>query len=101
MRNTIDFFKLDDGLLGAINFNNMIPVKEENYEIIYLNKEKDLKEEKEYQTLLKKQLMWLNGNDVVVRGKAITLYRNIYDRCCNFPLLEEKCDSYDKEIILI
>lgn len=56
LRNTIDFFKLDDGLLGAINFNNMIPVKEENYEIIYLNKEKDLKEEKEYQILLKKTI---------------------------------------------
>ena len=26
MKNTIDFYKIDSGKLGAINFNNMIPV---------------------------------------------------------------------------
>ena len=26
MKNTMDFFKIDNGKLGAINFNNMIPV---------------------------------------------------------------------------
>ena len=28
MKNTLDFFKIKDGELGAVNFNNMIPVKE-------------------------------------------------------------------------
>lgn len=26
MKNTLDFYRLDSGKLGAINFNNMIPV---------------------------------------------------------------------------
>ena len=29
------------------------------------------------------------------------LYKNIYERCCNFPLLEVKCDEYNKEKVLI
>ena len=110
MKNTIDFFKIDNGVLGAINFNNMIPVKEENYEIISLNKVNLNKKEKEYQMLLRKQLIWLNKNNSVVRRKAKilyskyingTLYQNIYDRCCNFILLEEKCDSYTKQKVSI
>lgn len=110
MKNNIDFFKIDNGTLGVINFNNMIPVKEENYEIISLNKVDLNKKEKEYQILLRKQLIWLNKNNGAVRKKAKilyskyingTLYKNIYDRCCNFILLEEKCDSYTKQKVSI
>lgn len=39
MKNTIDFFKIKDGELGAVNFNNMIPVNENNYSLVDLNKE--------------------------------------------------------------
>ena len=35
MKNTLDFLKIDDGKLGAVNFNNMIPVRSNNYEVIY------------------------------------------------------------------
>ncbi len=38
MKNTMDFFKIDNGQLGAINFNNMIPVTNKNYIIPNLNK---------------------------------------------------------------
>ncbi len=38
MKNSIDFLKLDKGNLGAINFNNMIPVTEDNYILIDLSK---------------------------------------------------------------
>ena len=31
MKNTLDFFKIDGGELGAVNFNNMIPVSSRNY----------------------------------------------------------------------
>lgn len=34
MKNTVDFFKIKDGELGAVNFNNMIPVTESNYVLI-------------------------------------------------------------------
>ena len=106
MKNNIDFFKIDNGTLGVINFNNMIPVYKDNYDVITLNKHNLSKGRKEYQTLLKKQLLWLNKNSDIVRKKSIilynayisgALYKNIYERCCNFPLLEVKCDEYNKE----
>ena len=39
MKNTIDFLKIKNGELGAVNFNNMIPVKKKNYLLIDLNKQ--------------------------------------------------------------
>ena len=104
MRSSIDFLKIDKGNLGAINFNNMIPVTDVN--IIYLDlndKPKDKKELKYYK-LLTEQLFWLNRNDVKVFKRSKDLYdkyknkdlnENIINRCCNFPLLEEKCKEYN------
>ena len=110
MKNTKDFRKINQGIYGAINFNNMIPLYKDNYDVITLNKHNLSKGRKEYQTLLKKQLLWLNKNSDIVRKKSIilynayisgALYKNIYERCCNFPLLEVKCDEYNKEKVLI
>lgn len=108
MKNYIDFFKIDNGILGVINFNNMIPVTKNNYEIINLNDTNlDIKDKK-YQELLKNQLSWLNKNSTTVRKKAKKLYdkykneslnKNIYNRCCNFLLLEQKCNEYNKQKI--
>ena len=104
MRNTIDFYKIDGGVLGAVNFNNMIPVKKDYYEIIYFNERKLDKSEEKYQELLKDQITWLNENYIQVMNKSYKLYdlynkgrlsKNIMDRCCNFKLLEEKCDIYN------
>ena len=39
MKNMIDFFKIKDGELGAVNFNNIIPVTDKNYILVDLNKE--------------------------------------------------------------
>lgn len=103
MKNTIDFFKIKGGDLGAINFNNMIPVNIENYVLIDLNKETTLANEEKYFKLLKKQLNWLNANYTQVKNKSLKLYqlynmnklsKNIMDRCCNFKLLEEKSKIY-------
>ena len=105
MKNTIDFFKIENGKLGAINFNNMIPVTKDNYKIIYLNKKTSTLKEKKYQELLKDQLEWLNANYIQVRNKSYKLYNlyineklssNIRNRCCDFKLLEEKCNEYIK-----
>lgn len=104
MKNTIDFFKINSGELGAINFNNMIPVTEENYELIDLNKEQTSIIEIKYQKLLKEQLSWLNENYHQVKKKAFKLYQlynykklpeSMIKRCCNFKLLEEKCLEYN------
>ena len=53
MHNTIDFVKIDDGKLGAINFNNMLPVVKNNYQIINLNQKNLNKKDNSYQELLK------------------------------------------------
>lgn len=63
MKNKIDFLRIDNGKLGAINFNNMIPVKLDNIIIIDLNRECITKAESKYQNLLKDQLTWLNRNN--------------------------------------
>ena len=103
MKNTVDFFKIKNGELGAVNFNNMIPVNKNNYSLVELNKETLTMSEFKYQKLLKEQLEWLNANYYQVRNKSFKLYNlyndgklpeNIMKRCCNFKLLEKKCIEY-------
>ena len=105
MKNTVDFFKIKNGELGAVNFNNMIPVSKNNYSLVELNKETLTVSEFKYQKLLREQLEWLNANYYQVKNKSFKLYNlynngklpeNIMKRCCNFKLLEEKCKQYKK-----
>lgn len=81
----------------------MIPVKPNNYELFDLNSKPETTPELKRQNLLKSQLLWLNKNISTVKGKAIKLYEKYKDnklparisqRCCNFILLEEKCNQY-------
>ncbi len=104
MKNTIDFLKIKNGELGAVNFNNMIPVKKKNYLLIDLNKQVLTENELKYQKLLINQLEWLNENYAQIKAKSLKLYNlynsdkipgNIKLRCCNFKLLEEKCIEYE------
>ena len=90
--------KIDNGKLGAINFNNMLPVTDKNIIKLDLDKESLTKSEEKYTKLLKEQLFWLNRNDEKLYDKYIngTLDKNIAKRCCNFKLLEEKCREYNK-----
>ncbi len=75
MKNTVDFFKIKGGELGAVNFNNMIPVNDNNYSVIDLNEETLTIAELKYQKLLKEQLSWLNANYHQVRNKSFKLYQ--------------------------
>ena len=106
---SIDMIKLDDGNLGVINLNNMLPVLSNNYEILDLNSPKNISEIKRY-NLLKKQLRWLNSNRISINKKANNLYKmyvngklsdNIKSRCCNFILLESKCKEYNNLLISV
>lgn len=106
MKNNIDLVKIDNGRLGVINFNNMIPVKPDNYELFDLNRVPENTPELKRQQLLKSQLLWLNKNIKFVKGKAIKLYDKycnnslpdrIMKRCCNFMILEEKCSKYKED----
>lgn len=105
MKNTLDFLKIKNGELGAVNFNNMIPVNKDNYSLVDLNKETLTVAELKYQKLLKEQLNWLNANYKQVKNKSFKLYKlytdgklpeSIRARCCDFRLLEEKCAEYNK-----
>lgn len=105
IKSNLDFLKLDGGKLGAINFNNMLPVTEKNITKIDLNQHCKTLSESKYIKLLNEQLFWLNRNDEILYNKSKKLYNkyiygtlnfNIANRCCNFPLLEEKCKEYNQ-----
>ena len=49
MRNKLDFLRIDFGKLGAINFNNMIPVQSNNIILLDLSKKCLTKAEENYQ----------------------------------------------------
>lgn len=96
---------MDNGKLGVINFNNMIPVNKSNYNIIDLNEKTNDKNKSARILLLKNQLRWLNKNRVDIYENSSNLYKkyvnnllpiNVRNRCCNFILLEEKCRDYNK-----
>lgn len=108
MKNSLDFFKIKNGELGAINFNNMIPVNKNNYSLINLDKKTLTLSEMKYQKLLKEQLRWLNSNYNQVKSKSYKLYnlyitnklpKNIWNRCCNYPLLEQISEQYQNNIL--
>ena len=75
MKNTLDFIKIQGGELGALNFNNMIPVSIDNYSLVDLNKETLTVSEMKYQKLLREQLAWLNANYNQVKNKSFKLYK--------------------------
>ena len=103
----VDFIKIEGGKFGAVNFNNMIPVCKNNYELIDLDDSNTItNHEWKYKQLLKYQLTWLNKNVNQIRGKSSVLYSSytnnklpnyVKDRCCNFSLLEEKCKIYNRK----
>ena len=70
MKNKLDFLKIKNGELGAVNFNNMIPVDSSNYSLIDLNNKNVDIEKLKYQKLLKEQLDWLNSNYNQLKNKS-------------------------------
>ena len=102
----MDLIKINNGELGVVNFNNMIPVTNNNCVPFDLNKKPKEESEKFRMELLKDQLRWLTANRKEIYTKSKLLYnlyktnklpKNVRDRCCNFPLLEEKCKEYNKQ----
>ena len=92
MKNKIDFYKLDNGKLGAINFNNMIPVIEGEYYIIDMNVKGLKRGEKQYKILLSNQLRWLNRYGETLRENALDLYnKKVENRL--FQCLQSNCKS--------
>ena len=115
MKNSIDFIKINSGLEGAINLNNMIPVYNQFISEYKVEEELDVK----YKKLVQNQLSWCNEeiNKKKILESALELYklieklhennldklneskklRDLKERCCNFKLLEEKALDYCRE----
>lgn len=91
--------KLDDGKLGIMGFNNMIPVHPSSlihFDILAVEDEK-------YKMLLLNQLRFCEKNRDIILNRAKNVYRKriegntpFYKKCCcNFRKLERKCAVYD------
>ena len=62
LRNTLDLIKINNGELGVVNFNNMIPVTSNNYVEFDLDKKANENSEMFRIELLRNQLRWLTAN---------------------------------------
>lgn len=100
MKNDVDFMRIKAGELGAINFNNMIPVHKSAVTIIDISKVEDIK----YKMLLINQLKFFDDHELDIVNRATKLYKSyktntlrpsVYNRCCNFLLLEEKSKKFN------
>ena len=104
MKNTLDLIKIKDGEYGVVNLNNMIPVNSNNYIEFNLNKKTSNILDITRIELLNNQLRWLTSHKKEVYAKSYILYnlyinnklpKNVKDRCCNYLLLEVKCNKYN------
>lgn len=107
MKNDVDFSKIydDDGkLLGVLNFNNMIPVRDDVITKIDLKVHPhDNPQTKHYKALTTKQINFCRKNQDAIVRKANKLYRLITEgganshlkrRCCKFTELEKVLDRF-------
>ena len=100
MKNGKDFRKINNGLYGAINFNNMIPVLNSALIEIDIANIADVK----YRRLLQNQYNSIKADEKGILKTAENLRKLIFDdeknlsehdkvikrRCCDLVLLEEK-----------
>ena len=98
-KKAVDIFKIENGKLGIVNLNNMIPTP-----ISCLTEVIPLVTDKTYKQLLLNQSAFINDHKKQLLSKVNTfqlqynkgfLSKNELDRCCNFPLLEEKCKEWE------
>lgn len=107
MRNALDFSKIEvqGKLLGVLNYNLMIPVEEEQLQIVDTTVfRRDRRNIKYYKQICQLELDWCKANSEIICNKANVLYKKYISneqfssrkRCLNFPKLEELCDKYNK-----
>lgn len=98
MKNQIDFLKINSGIWGAINFNNMIPVHDACLQKVVVKiLPSDTPADVAYKNLLANQLSWCNSHKAAILAQAKKLYdiitqgngrKELTARCCNFPIDE-------------
>lgn len=99
IRNGGPVLKLDNGNLGLMGFNNMIPVPDSALVPFNFN---ELDDEK-YKNLLINQLRYCNNNrDLILRRAQSTYNKVVYKKvpmytkvCCDFSKLEKMCPKYN------
>lgn len=113
IREGMDFIKImqDNKIICVLNLNNMIPISNENVQAL---KYKDIEKYREfasdrertlYIAFLSFELDLINDKIEKIKRNAIKLYNekinnptsNLSKRCCNFRLLEEKGQLYNKK----
>lgn len=104
MHNGKDFRKIANGLYGAINFNNMIPVVDEALKYIDISKIED----ERYRNLLNHQYQAILSDSKQIEKTASALHTLIFKndtelsehekkvklRCCDLRLLEKVYSEY-------
>ena len=110
MKPCADFDKIIDKhgkLLGVLNYNLMIPVKEEQLVKVDLKSNKcDSVKERYYKQLCIDEINWCRKNADLIVNKANCLYKLCEDtsnykgksRCLNFKKLEIVCEKYNSSI---
>lgn len=91
--------RIDDGRLGLLGFNNMIPVCDDALIDFDINAEPD----SQYAELLRRQVSFLNRNKADVLNHASKTYYSVVNKrnafllkiCCDFKKLEWACSRYD------
>ena len=80
----------------------MMPIPRSCLEKIEFIRIKDFK----YRSMLRSQIKWINQNKLRIQNRARNLYylilnehatEQLVKRCCDFKLLERKCDEFMKE----
>lgn len=108
MRNDVDFTKIHDKsgkLIAVLNFNNMVPVRQDVIEEIDLRiDDADDAATRSYKALMAKELDWCRSNNEAIYRKSSKLYRMVTQspqksralvkRCCNFAKLEKVLARY-------
>lgn len=91
--------KIEDGRLGLLGFNNMVPVPDTAIIPFDIDKEPDTK----YAELLRRQFTYINRNKASVLDHAAKTYFGVVNKktaflvkiCCDFKKLESACIQYD------
>lgn len=93
--------KLDDGKLGLLGFNNMIPV----HDSALISFNIDLEPDKKYAELLRRQAGYMNRHKADILDHAAKTYFGLVNKknkflmtvCCDFKKLEKACKYYNPD----
>lgn len=91
--------KIDNGKLGLLGFNNMIPV----HDAALISFDIDTETDVQYAELLRRQISFINRSKADVLNHASQTYFSVVHKknafllkiCCDFKKLEHACKQYD------